>query len=64
MLAPTLRRPVEDIIYETLDKRQVPTRTDFKELRDLVNLLRDKSGSTQGQNWLSAPGCRCIGAGP
>ena len=48
-VAPTFRRPVEDIIYETLDRRQVPTRTDFKELRDLINNLRGQiSGATQG----------------
>jgi hypothetical protein len=41
---PLLRRPVEDLIYETLDTRQIPNRTDFKELRDLVNNLRGQLG--------------------
>lgn len=46
---PALRRPVEDVIYETLDKRQIPNRTDFKELRDLVNSLRGQlTGATGG----------------
>ena len=46
---PAIRRPVEDIIYETLDRRQVPTRTDFHELRDIANGLRGQiSSSTQG----------------
>ena len=45
-LLPTFRRPVEDIIYETLDRRQVPTRTDFKEMRDLVNSLRGQASGT------------------
>ena len=46
---PLLRRPVEDLIYETLDTRQVPSRTDFKELRDLVNNLRGQLvGATGG----------------
>ncbi len=46
---PLLRRPVEDLIYETLDARQVPSRTDFKELRDLVNNLRGQLvGATGG----------------
>jgi chromosome segregation ATPase len=36
-LAPSFKRPVEDIIYETLDRRQTPSRTDFKELRDGLN---------------------------
>ena len=40
LLLPLVRRPVEDVILETLDQRQVPNRTDFKELRDLVNSLR------------------------
>ncbi len=39
-LLPTFRRSIEDIIYEALDRRQIPTRTDFKELRDLANTLR------------------------
>ena len=48
-LLPAFRRPVEDIIYETLDHRQVPTRTDFKEIRDLINNLRGQvSGATSG----------------
>ena len=48
-VAPSFRRPVEDIIYETLDRRQIPTRTDFKELRDIINNLRSQSsGATNG----------------
>ena len=48
-MLPYIRRPVEDIIYETLDTRQVPNRTDFRELRDLVNSLRGQlSGATGG----------------
>jgi chromosome segregation ATPase len=48
-LLPAFRRPVEDIIYETLDRRQVPTRTDFKEMRDLLNSLRGQvSGASNG----------------
>jgi hypothetical protein len=46
---PAFQRPVEDIIYETLDRRQVPTRTDFKEMRDLLNTLRGQvSGASNG----------------
>ena len=49
MLLPLLQRSTEDAVYETLDKRQVPTRTDFKEVRDLVNSLRGQvSGTTNG----------------
>lgn len=48
-LLPAFRRPVEDIIYETLDRRQIPTRTDFKEMRDLLNNLRGQvSGTSSG----------------
>ena len=44
-----LRLPVVDIIYETIDERQIPTRTDFKELRDRVNALRGQTtGATGG----------------
>ena len=46
---PGLRRPVEDIIYETLDRRQIPSRTDFHEIRDLLNGLRGQvSGAVNG----------------
>ncbi len=48
-LLPFFRRPVEDVILETLDARQVPNRSDFKELRDLVNSLRGQlGGATTG----------------
>lgn len=51
---PILRRPVEDVIYETLDRRQIPNRTDFKELRDLVHSLRGQvSGVTGGMRRLA-----------
>ena len=47
LLLPLLRRSMEDSVYETLDNRQIPTRTDFKEVRDLVNSLRGHvSGTT------------------
>jgi hypothetical protein len=49
MLLPLLQRTLEDSVYETLDTRQVPTRTDFKEVRDLVNNLRGQvTGTTNG----------------
>ena len=46
LLLPLLRRSMEDSVYETLDSRQIPTRTDFKEIRDLVNSLRGQVGGT------------------
>lgn len=42
-LAPSFKRPVEDIIYETLDRRQTPSRTDFKEVRDSLNSLSSQN---------------------
>lgn len=53
-LTPTFQRPMEDLIYETLDRRQVPTRSDFTELRDLTNNLRGQvSGAIQSLKSLS-----------
>ena len=48
-LSPRFRRPVEDIIYETIDRKQIPTRTDFTELRNTINSLRSQStGANKG----------------
>ncbi len=41
-LLPALRQPMEDAVYEVLDQRQVPTRTDFRELRNLVDDMRGR----------------------
>jgi hypothetical protein len=46
-LSPKFRRPVEDIIYETIDRKQIPTRTDFTELRNTLNSLRSQSTGAQ-----------------
>ena len=48
ILLPMFRRSMEDAVYETLDTRQIPTRTDFKEVRDLVNNLRGQVSGTTG----------------
>ena len=49
ILLPMFRRSMEDAVYETLDSRQIPTRSDFKEVRDLVNNLRGQvTGTTTG----------------
>lgn len=45
-VAPKFRRPVEDIIYETIDRKQIPTRTDFQELRNTIDALRSQSTGT------------------
>ncbi len=46
-LSPRFRRPVEDIIYETIDRKQIPTRTDFTELRNTIGSLRSQSTGAQ-----------------
>jgi hypothetical protein len=48
-ILPLLKRSMEDVVYETLDDRSIPTRADFKDLRDLVDSLRGQvSGTTSG----------------
>jgi hypothetical protein len=48
-LLPTLRGMLEDVVVETIDRKQIPSRTDFKELRDLANALRGQlTGATGG----------------
>ena len=39
-LLPIARPMLEDVVFEILGERQVPTRTDFREIRDLVNGMR------------------------
>ena len=46
-LAPTLRRHTEDLIYETLDRRQVPTHLDLKDIQKHVEDLQEALSSTQ-----------------
>ena len=45
-LLPFVREALEDAVLEVLNDRQVPTRTDFKEVRDLVNSMRGSVSST------------------
>ncbi len=48
-LLPLFQRAFEDVVYETLDKRAVPTRADFKDIRDLVDGLRGQvTGAANG----------------
>ena len=42
---PLTRQLLEDVVMEVMNERQVPTRTDFKELRDVVNGMRGKTSS-------------------
>ncbi len=46
-LLPAFRQTFEDVVYEALNERRVPTRTDFLELRDLVNSLRSQASGAQ-----------------
>ena len=40
---------MEDVVYEILDHRQVPSRTDFKDIRSLVDSLRGQvTGTASG----------------
>jgi len=45
-MLPVVRQTLEDVVMEVLSERQVPTRTDFHELRDLVNSMRSSVSST------------------
>ena len=56
-MLPLLRRSMEDLVYETLDGRAVPTRADFKDMRDLVDTLRGQvAGTTSGVKRLAGDG--------
>ena len=49
-MLPAFRQTFEDVIFEALNDRKVPTRTDFLELRDLVNRLRGQASSALNGN--------------
>jgi hypothetical protein len=40
IILPAFRNTLEDVVYEVLNEREVPNRTQFAEVRDLVNNLR------------------------
>jgi septal ring factor EnvC (AmiA/AmiB activator) len=42
---PVSRQLLEDVVMETLTDRQVPNRTDYKELRDTVNQMRGQASN-------------------
>ena len=42
---PLTRHLLEDVVMEVINERQVPSRTDFTELRDVVNAMRGKTTS-------------------
>ncbi len=41
---PYLERALEDVIYEVLDRRRVPTRTDYEQLRERQARLESQVG--------------------
>ncbi|MCB9745255.1 MAG: hypothetical protein H6741_12275 [Alphaproteobacteria bacterium] len=45
---PTIQQVLEDVVMETLNTQQVPTRTDFREQRDLLNAMRGQVSAAAG----------------
>jgi polyhydroxyalkanoate synthesis regulator phasin len=39
-MLPLFQSTLEDIVYEVLNEREIPNRTQFSEVRDVVNNLR------------------------
>jgi hypothetical protein len=46
-VAPLLRRPIEDLVYEILDRRRVPNHTEFAELEARVQALEAELASAR-----------------
>ncbi len=44
-MLPFFRRTLEDLVYEILNERRVPTRTDFQDLRNLLNTMRSQAST-------------------
>ncbi len=40
LMLPLFRTTLEDLVYDILNEREIPNRTQFAEVRDLVNGLR------------------------
>jgi len=40
LVLPIFRNTLEDLVYDILNEREIPNRTQFGEVRDLVNSLR------------------------
>jgi polyhydroxyalkanoate synthesis regulator phasin len=45
-MLPFLQQALTDVVMEVLNERQIPTRTDFRELRDVVNKIRSSVTAT------------------
>jgi len=45
-MLPFLQQALSDVVMEVLTERQIPTRTDFHEIRDLVNSMRTSVSTT------------------
>lgn len=46
-MLPTVRQLLQDVVMEVINERQIPTRTDYKELRDVVNGMRGQTSSAK-----------------
>jgi hypothetical protein len=40
LMLPLFQNTLEDVVYEVLNEREIPNRTQFAEVRDVVNNLR------------------------
>lgn len=40
LVLPAFRNTFEDVVYDVINEREIPNRTQFAEVRDLVNNLR------------------------
>lgn len=49
-LLPFARQLLEDVVMEVVNDRQIPSRGDFKELRDLANQLRGQVSAANNAN--------------
>ena len=45
LVLPIFRNTLEDLVYDILNEREIPNRTQFAEVRDLINSLRGPVGS-------------------
>lgn len=49
-LLPFARQLLDDVVMEVINDRQIPSRSDFKELRDLVNQMRGQVSTAATAN--------------
>lgn len=49
-LLPFARQLLDDVVMEVINDRQIPSRSDFKEVRDLVNQMRGQVSTAATAN--------------